>query len=321
MKIDQFKSQYLSAKAQVVLMDNQCHLVETCHTLFHIPEQKQVALSDIFPLLESIPLLLPQTSKEELSFPRVEFTANGYNYISDFIFFRNPQNTEQIIWIIQDLTQQYQHFTEIQKERNELNIKNRRLEFQQEINAMQVELRYRQKVHQLQVEHMIALSPLSENEKFDFTNTIWTLLHAIAQPEYKDIPLKLHIDKKIPPVLWGNQQNLCQILHNIITTVLRNTRQNELHLFIEKRSDKENEISLQFSITNTDVALPNYSGYIKSKETHVSAKPHLHANYMPLFIAQNLIHNNGGNFETTLYDDNKQIYSYTFLLKFDNPTT
>jgi hypothetical protein len=317
MKIEQIKSQYLSAKAQIVLMDAECNLVETCHTLFAIPATPPTALPEAFPVLESLsPLLGKLPDVGDLVFPRVEFNVENTEYIADFVFFRNPENKQQIVWIIQDLTKQYNHFSNIQKERNELNIKNRRLEFQQEINAMQVELRYRQKVHQLQAEHMLNLSLLSENENFDFTNTLWMLIHTIAQPEYKDIPLKLHIGRDIPPILLGNQYNLCQILHNIITTVLRNTRQSELHLYVDRIDCRNNRVCLQFSIRNTDVLLPNYSQYIQNKDSHVSAQPHLHAHYMPLYIAQVLIMNNGGNFHSSP-EDATQSHNYSFTILFD----
>lgn len=318
METKQIKSQYLSAKAQIVLIDEQCTLIDTCSTLFSIEISAEQTLADLFPVLESLAPLLNNLSKsEELLFPRIEFTVNGKSYISDFVFFRNLQVDHQIVWIIQDLTQQYLHFSNIQRERNELFIKNRRLEFQQEINAMQVELRYRHKIHQLQTEQMISLSPLSENESFDFTNTIWTLIHAIAQPEHKNIPLKLQVDKNIPPTLYGNQYCLCQILYNIITTILRNTNHKELVLHVDKLNHIGNRICLQFLLKDTDVELPNYSTYINNKKAHVSSQPMLHANNVPLYIAQSLLYDNGGTFDISQYQATTQTHTYSFKMLFD----
>lgn len=175
MNLNSLKSQYLAPKAQIVLMDEQCRLLDSCHTLFRLDKQAPTALSEQFPILESIENLFKELNdNEELFFPRVETNIDTNIYISDFTFFKNPADKYQIVWIIQDLTQQYLYFSSIQRERNELYIRNRRLEFQQEINTLQTELRYRQQIHQLQAEQMIHLSPLSENCLFNFTNTLWT---------------------------------------------------------------------------------------------------------------------------------------------------
>lgn len=317
MNLNSLKSQYLAAKAQIVLMDEQCRLLDSCHTLFRLDKQAPTALSEQFPILESIENLFKELNdNEELFFPRVETNIDTNIYISDFTFFKNPADKCQIVWIIQDLTQQYLYFSSIQRERNELYIRNRRLEFQQEINTLQTELRYRQQIHQLQAEQMIHLSPLSENCLFNFTNTLWTLIHSISKPEHKTIPLKLEVDKNIPSVLWGNQYGLCQILYNILTTILCNTKHSELHLKVRPIQHIENRFCLQFIIEDTDVALPNYSAHLQNQQAHISAQPFLQAANMPLYIAQALLYDNGGSFEN-YHSDIKQTYTYLFKILFD----
>lgn len=317
MNLNSLKSQYLAAKAQIVLMDEQCRLVDSCHTLFRLDKHAPIALNEQFPILESLFSLFKELSgKEELFFPRVEIDINNKIYISDFTFFKNPADRHQIVWIIQDLTQQYLHFSSIQRERNELFVKNRRLEFQQEINTLQTELRYRQQIHQLQAEQMIHLSPLTENCLFNFTNTLWTLIHTISKPDYKTIPLKLDVDKNIPSVLWGNQYGLCQILYNILTAILRNTNHSELHVKARPIQHLENRFCLQFLIEDTDVALPNYSVHFQNPQAHISAQPFLQAANMPIYIAQALLYDNGGSFEN-YHSDISQTHTYLFKMLFD----
>ena len=255
------------------------------------------------------------SDKEELLFPRIEFDVEDKQYIADFVFFRNHNNSRQIVWLMHDLTQQYLHFSDIQRERNELSIKNRRLEFQQEINALQVELRYRQQIHQLQAEQLLRLSSLSDSSTFDFANTLWMLLHTVAQPGDKSLPLKLQIDKSIPPVLFGNQYGLCQVLYNVITTILRNTQRKELQVVVKNCKQQQEQVCLQFCLKDTDVSLPNYSQYLSVKN-HISAQPLLPAANMPIYIAQTLLYDNGGNFEA-VYNPNTQTYSYSLSMLFE----
>ena len=80
-------------------------------------------------MLESIEEVLSQLTIEdgEMYFPRVEFTFNKRNWLFDFTFYRHPQQSNAIVWIIQDFTEHYEYLRIIQQERNEAIAKEERV--------------------------------------------------------------------------------------------------------------------------------------------------------------------------------------------------
>lgn len=123
------KNNYLSNKVQIVSFSNKGILLDTCNALIDLSDLKNKSLWEIFPMLESIEEVLSQLTIEdgEMYFPRVEFTFNKRNWLFDFTFYRHPQQSNAIVWIIQDFTEHYEYLRIIQQERNEAIAKEERI--------------------------------------------------------------------------------------------------------------------------------------------------------------------------------------------------
>ncbi|MGB1243018.1 MAG: hypothetical protein ACPG49_10885 [Chitinophagales bacterium] len=115
------KTAYLSSKAQIVLFSNEGILLDTCNTLLDIIPLKNQNLWEVFPMLESIEVMLSslQIENEEMYFPRVELTFKDKHWLFDFTFYRHSEQANTIVWILQDFTQHYEYLRIIQQERNE----------------------------------------------------------------------------------------------------------------------------------------------------------------------------------------------------------
>ena len=115
------KNTYISNKVQIVLFSNEGILLDTCNTLLDILSLKNKSLWSAFPMIESIEGVLSALSvkDEEMYFPRVEMAFENRNWLFDFTFYRHPEKSDIVVWVLQDFTQHYEYLRVIQQERNE----------------------------------------------------------------------------------------------------------------------------------------------------------------------------------------------------------
>ena len=124
MTISEHKAKLIAHKTQVILFNPTGDLQDSCYTLFQIPENRKNKLYDDFPIIESIKeVLINLPEEEELYLPRIEYPHAGKDWVFDFTFYKDPDDPQNIVWLIQDFTEQYRYLMKIQQERNEFSIK------------------------------------------------------------------------------------------------------------------------------------------------------------------------------------------------------
>lgn len=148
MSIKEHKLKYLSPKVQLVVIDEQGYLLNTCHTFIQISPDKGQTIFEMFPFLASIQdTLLQLPMGKELYFPRVEVTIKERDWIFDYIFYKDTiEGKTCLVWVIQDLTTQYGHLYNIQQERNEYIVKEEMAKIQIHALDLQKKLDYLNKI-------------------------------------------------------------------------------------------------------------------------------------------------------------------------------
>lgn len=161
MSINNLKLKYLEKKNQIIVFDIEGNLIDSCNTLLDVKKYQQESIYAIFPFLESIKITLinPTYPNNEHYFPRVEFTSENKTFVFDFTFYRQLNNNH-IIWILEDLTKQYQHLYEIQKERNLSIIQKELAAIKNHSTLLQKEISYLNKNIKLKINQIIALNKI-----------------------------------------------------------------------------------------------------------------------------------------------------------------
>jgi len=94
-------------------------------------------------------------------------------------------------------------------------------------------------------------------ERFKIADTIQETLK-IHQPriDAKGLSFELSLDETLPDTLVGDSLRLKQVLSNILSNAVKFTETGKLTLAIKSLSRTEDTITLQFSITDTGIGLP-----------------------------------------------------------------
>ncbi|MBL7785580.1 MAG: hypothetical protein JNM36_06725 [Chitinophagales bacterium] len=124
MSLDALKLSYIGKRLQVVIIDKNGFLIDTCNTLLTIPATS-ISLFDNIVLLDSLRHHLSQLKIEDtpLFFPNIEFIYNQQTIVVDSTFFVNTHNESQIVWILDNDPYDYRALFNMQQERNELAIR------------------------------------------------------------------------------------------------------------------------------------------------------------------------------------------------------
>ena len=139
MKTDFKKSKldYYDQKSQYVLMNDAGKLLDTCHTLFQIPDHC-ASLFENIPFLESLQdLLAALQPDEELPFSCIQTTLLDREGYYDFVFRRHEGN---ILWLIYDFTEHYEVLIPTQQERNNQAIEGEFMRIKQKATELEKQL-------------------------------------------------------------------------------------------------------------------------------------------------------------------------------------
>ncbi len=160
MSIQDYKKTYFYNKAQIVLFNENGILIDTCNTLINMVGDKKQSVFDNFPFLEGIKAGLQKLSYEDgdLYFPRVEVSFQNKDWVFDFTFRRSKDDLSTIVWMIQDLTDQYMYLLTVQQERNESIIKRQLLEARHHSIVLQKEIEHLNKIHQIRIDYLDKVS-------------------------------------------------------------------------------------------------------------------------------------------------------------------
>lgn len=144
MNLLDFKAKYCFEKVQAVIFNRNGQLLDSCDTLISLSNFSSQNLFDVFPVLEGVKGILAdmqaQVSKP-LLLSRVEFPFAAKYLICDFTFSAILyQGEAAYLWIIQDLTEQYNYLFVVQQERNETVIEAQQLRAENEILSLRKDI-------------------------------------------------------------------------------------------------------------------------------------------------------------------------------------
>ena len=71
----------------------------------------------------------------------------------------------------------------------------------------------------------------------------------------KGIALKLEVEDDVPEVLLGDSARLTQILNNLVSNAVKFTDKGEVKIGVKKTGQEENNVSLQFYVSDTGVGI------------------------------------------------------------------
>ncbi len=131
--IEQVRQQRLAKFCQVLLINKNGTLAESCNSIFDTDVLSKRAVSEWFPFLESVFPTVRTLSKEspELLFSKVEKPASFLSGYYDFTFsVAIVDGAEYFLWEIYDFTTLYEDFRLYQQKRNELEIQRQILALQ-----------------------------------------------------------------------------------------------------------------------------------------------------------------------------------------------
>ena len=112
----------LKGRIQLVLFHVDGTLLDSCDGLSNLSSLKGKSLYEFSPLLYSIKGQLFRLKKQEtaIHLPAVEYDFPDREGVFDFDFKAHPQEKDQRLWFIHDLTDYYLRMQRIQQERNML---------------------------------------------------------------------------------------------------------------------------------------------------------------------------------------------------------
>ncbi len=216
MGIHDYKIAYFSKIAQIILFDKTGKLIDSCNTLIDTTPYQQKSLFEAFPFLDSLKAVLinwnkEQASKEPLYFPRVEWTYNNKEWIFDFTLYKDTDKGA-IVWLIQDLSKQYEYLLKVQQERNETIIKKEYIELKNKALVLHKEIEILNKVQALKLAYF---TKITQNIKIPLheINNIAYLVGNHIEAKGKE-----HFDK-----LTASTQNLLSMLTSLLNSSKLNT--------------------------------------------------------------------------------------------------
>ncbi|OWY22903.1 sensor histidine kinase [Sphingobacteriales bacterium UPWRP_1] len=144
MNLNDYKTEFCFRQVQVVIFNAGGQLLESCDTLIPVNKFHHNNLFEMFPVLESIKGSLSSFvagANEKLILPRVEFPFENQYFICDFHFSAiHYQNQNACLWILHNLTEQYNYLFLVQQERNETIIEAQNLKIENEILSLQKDI-------------------------------------------------------------------------------------------------------------------------------------------------------------------------------------
>lgn len=131
MTLRDFKSKFLQDWVQFVLMDEDGNLLETCNTLFSIPDSFGNLFEEI-PFLDSINQLVADLGNgQEISYPCINTDLLGFKGYCDYIFCKiTYEGQVRTLWILMDFSDHYTNLIDLQQQRNESVIQKELLEIE-----------------------------------------------------------------------------------------------------------------------------------------------------------------------------------------------
>lgn len=95
-----------------------------------------------------------------------------------------------------------------------------------------------------------------ESTEFELPKLVSTIVETFkVTAANKNIELRSHIQKNMHPVLNGDPARLTQILNNLISNAVKFTEKGHVALSIEKYLEKDEELTLQFSVEDTGIGI------------------------------------------------------------------
>ncbi|MFK7899370.1 MAG: hybrid sensor histidine kinase/response regulator [Cyclobacteriaceae bacterium] len=128
MDLSKLKTAYFEDKSQFVLFEQDGGIKDSCNSLIEL--DLSTSLYDQMPLIDSIKetfKTLP--TDEELNYPCVNHIIDGAIKYFDF-HFRRSSKVGKVLWIIIDVTEQYEQLIHVQQERNHAAISEETLSLQ-----------------------------------------------------------------------------------------------------------------------------------------------------------------------------------------------
>ncbi|MEE8470519.1 MAG: response regulator [Dehalococcoidia bacterium] len=97
---------------------------------------------------------------------------------------------------------------------------------------------------------------LNEND-FDLRTAIEKTTDMIALGAHKKgLELATHLLPEVPTALVGDETRLCQVLVNLIYNAVKFTEQGQVVVQVGAKADRENEVELHLSVSDTGVGIP-----------------------------------------------------------------
>lgn len=122
MNLKELKLYMLRGRIQVVLFHVDGILLDSCDGLSELSKLKGKSLYEFSPLLYSMKDQVRKLKAQEaaIHIPAVEYDFPDREGVFDFDFKAHPQEKDQRLWFIHDLTDYYHRMQRIQQERNML---------------------------------------------------------------------------------------------------------------------------------------------------------------------------------------------------------
>lgn len=96
-----------------------------------------------------------------------------------------------------------------------------------------------------------------EKTEFDLERLLATIMETFkVMANNKKVDLKSNIEKDLHNVLLGDPARLTQIINNLLSNALKFTETGYVELSVQKLGESKNEISLQFSVKDTGIGIP-----------------------------------------------------------------
>ncbi|MGK0389915.1 MAG: hypothetical protein ACI94Y_002660 [Maribacter sp.] len=131
--VEQIRQQKLAHFCQVILIEKDGNVVESCDSIFNTSTLTQYSVSEWFPFIESVFYSLEhlKVGDAKLLFSKVEEPAPFLQGYYDFSFSRiEMKGKEYILWELFDYTTLYEDFKKYQQKRNELEIQRQLFEIE-----------------------------------------------------------------------------------------------------------------------------------------------------------------------------------------------
>ncbi len=162
MTLLEHKQRYSFERFQAIIFNGEGRLLDSCNALFDLSKHAEDSVYDVFPILEGVKdtlLTFVPNDSQKIHIPRIEFSFGGKFLICDFTFSAITYNdAPAYLWIIQDLTEQYNYLFVMQQERNESIIEGQQLRIENEILALQKDIALLNKLRQARKELNVSVA-------------------------------------------------------------------------------------------------------------------------------------------------------------------